>query len=193
MRVLEKALVILVLIGIVFKLLHYPGGGLLIVIGLFLLSILYFALGWLLMRDRATKVNRLGISIPAGLSLSIICSGIMFKLQYWPGSGVMLLAGTTLLAAMMIATIAVRASDVSGDPGLKGFYNGTLKRLVIYAVIGAMLFLTPSSALLKLQYRDDPEYLEHLLKLDEDPDNEEYRREYEDFLIRRYSGTDTLN
>ena len=192
MRVIEKVLIILTVIGIAFKLLHYPGGGQFIVIGLFLLSILYFGFSWLLMRDRETKAMRLGIAIPAGLCLSILCAGIMFKLQYWPDTGPMLLAGTILTVSMLIVILAVRPREEAKANGLQGFYRNVLMRAAIYAVIGATLFLTPSSTLLKMQYGDDPEYLEHRLRLLEDPDNEQYQREFEDMMMRRFNGEDTL-
>ena len=77
-------------LGITFKFMHWPGAGVMIVLGL--TSFALFFMPMLLRKklkgessERKTAMNTLGAS-----GLTLFALGILFKIQYWPGADVML-------------------------------------------------------------------------------------------------------
>lgn len=77
-------------LGITFKFMHWPGAGVMIVLGLTFFALVFMPM---LLRkklkgeasERKTTMNTLGAS-----GLTLFALGILFKIQYWPGADVML-------------------------------------------------------------------------------------------------------
>src|SRR5687768_18579012 len=117
MRKTEVILLIAAFIGFIFKLQHWTGAGILVVSSLMLLSILYFPFGLLLFNDikpgdslrRTTYRNlstyRIWGSVGLGIALSAIASGILFKVQHYPGVASSLSGGVTLLLIILVISL----------------------------------------------------------------------------------------
>ena len=77
-------------LGITFKFMHWPGAGVMIVLGLTSFALIFIPM---LLRkklkgepsERKTAMNTLGAS-----GLTLFALGLLFKIQYWPGASVML-------------------------------------------------------------------------------------------------------
>jgi hypothetical protein len=95
LKKLYKISLAILFLGLMFKIMHFKGAGLLLVIGIFLLAI-YFIMG------QKTKNNNkiLGLIYRSSFSLSII--GGMFYIMYWPGSGFIRILGNSLLLISFI-------------------------------------------------------------------------------------------
>jgi hypothetical protein len=89
----EKTLVAIFLVGIIFKLVHWPGGGPLVVVSLSTLALLYFPLALYFFCDKKIKQQNQTLSIITGSILAIIPIGVMYKIQCWPGAQIYLLLG----------------------------------------------------------------------------------------------------
>ena len=78
--------VILLVIGSFFKLMHWPGAGILLVLGVVVLSLLFLPLLFLTKKaeskTRAEKVI-LGLGALVGI---LYCLATLFKIQHWPGA-----------------------------------------------------------------------------------------------------------
>ena len=77
-------------LGITFKFQHWPGAGVMIVLGLTSFALVFIPM---LLRkklkgeasERKTLMNTLG-----AVGLTLFALGILFKIQHWPGAGIML-------------------------------------------------------------------------------------------------------
>jgi hypothetical protein len=87
---LYKIALAILFLGLMFKIMHFPGAGLLLMIGIFLLAV-YFIMG------QKTKNNNkiLGLIYRSSFSLMII--GGMFYIMHWPGSGFIRILSNSLL------------------------------------------------------------------------------------------------
>jgi F0F1-type ATP synthase assembly protein I len=192
MRILEKIIIVFCIIGLGMKLFNVAGGSIFIVFGLTALSILYFALSWLLLRDRTTKTNNLGISITAGLALATACSGLMYKLQHWPGGSAMLIGGMVFLMPLLIICVMLYNRHKHTNEGYKRFYRGAMQRLAPFLFFSLLFAFIPDNTLIRFEYRHDPELARLYIRARENPENDQYWRDLEDYEISRYYQSDTL-
>jgi hypothetical protein len=211
MKIAERICIILAVAGLLFKLMHWPGAGIMIVLGFSALSMIYFILGWLLFRARKSKATIWGLAIPAGFFLSTAVIGVMFKLQYWPGSSANLAAGG-FISLVVIAPIAfflmrkyegldesytspAKASPLLDQPDnsvvVKGarsaFARNVLTRALIIGGIAVLLYFTPSRTLLNIQYHDDPEYANLMARAIENPDHPEYWKDVDEYREKKFN------
>lgn len=181
----EKILLSIFLIGVVFKLLHWPMAGLLVIIPLSILAMVYYPGGFYFLSVRGSaKQQHLAMSISAGIAFSIAVVGIMFKIQFWPGSALILLVGcaASLLVLVFIQVLKFRSGE------LLGIY---LKRLtfrsLFYIGVTALLYFTPMRTMLSLQYPDDSELVRLMNNAYSNPENETYRQELNDYFEKKQS------
>ena len=180
----EKGLTIAFLIGLIFKYLHWPGGGLILVISLSTMAILYCPGAFYFFSDKTIKKQNLALSIISGFFLAIIPIGVLFKLQYWPGAQVNLLVGAVTAPIILGVTLFLK-SKAADD--LKTYYKNMTIRAVTLTTLTVLLYLTPTASLLKIQYWDDPELARLKTLHYTDPENEEYRRQHDEYMMKRDS------
>lgn len=91
--------------GVIFKILHWPGAGQFIIIGSSSLAIYVLLLGGVLnfslKKDKPTSVFGSKSKL-LGLSLAILIVGLQFKILHWPGAGLQLIIGAISLAIISI-------------------------------------------------------------------------------------------
>jgi uncharacterized membrane protein len=109
-------------------------------------------------------------AIGAGTALSTICVGILFKLQRWPGSDINLLAGLILsLIVLIIAIIRfVKSKDL--------FYRQIFIRFSIIGIFGVLMYFTSTLSLVKIQYRQYPDYIKAYEEYSKNPTNIELQK-----------------
>lgn len=102
----------LLIIGALFKLQHWPGASILIVLGSFLLAAVYLPVfAMVSMRDtrkREKKINKT-LYIVGVITGFIFITGILFKIMHWPGAGVALMVSVLLTVAVFIPILVVHA------------------------------------------------------------------------------------
>jgi len=146
MKRLELILGAVVVVALFFKVLHWPGGSLMLTIALTGLASIYMFWGFALLNnvsdDKAfsksaysgISTTQIVVSIIAGLGLSAVCMGILFKMQHWPGAVIILLAGLiTIFGAGKFAYFKFWQSK-------NDFYKLILFRIAIIGVIGLFCF-----------------------------------------------------
>src|ERR1051326_3893729 len=170
LRFLEKILVVLTVIGMIMKFTIAGGAGIFIVIPLTLLAILNFPFGYFLNKSKNSSANVSWLSLLAGMAFATALIGILFKLQYWPGSSINLLLGLLLSSFILAICISKEKKLPAGDEKKK-YFSSLIQRSSIILLISALLFCIPQSALIRFQYRNDPQLAELLISLQADPFN----------------------
>jgi hypothetical protein len=186
MKLAEKILILIAIIGLIFKLMNWPFAGLILTISLTSLSILYIGFSYFLYKK--TEKNNIALSIISGVFLSILLNGILFKLMHWPLAGIQLLLGIMHTAIIfVIAFILFFTSD-----NLKQYCKKISIRTGIWLVIGILLYsTTTTTTLIKIQHRDDPELIRLMINAYTKPYNErdyiellEYETKQDSLLIK---------
>jgi len=102
----------LLIIGAIFKLQHWPGAAVMIVLGSFLLGAVYLPVfAMVSMRDtrkREKKVNKT-LYVVGVITGFIFITGVLFKIMHWPGAGVSLTVSVLLTVVLFIPVLVVHA------------------------------------------------------------------------------------
>ena len=93
---------LLTLLGALFKSMHWPGAGLLIMLGGFFFSIVFMPLLIILkLRDDESKREKLVFSFGLLLSIGLI-TGVLFKIMHWPFANNLMLYSTGLFIFLYV-------------------------------------------------------------------------------------------
>lgn len=179
MRIAEKILLIALITGIILRFSLILIGEEITIISLLTLSGIYFALGFLLfnqikLRDVTKKgtfekltTTSIVIAVLAGIALSIVCVGALFRFMSLPGSGQMLMIGSVSLIIVSILAAVLKSV----------FLKSILTRTIPVLIIGIVLLFVSELSMVKLMYRNHPTYVEAYVRYYEDPKNEALRKE----------------
>lgn len=146
-RIMKKIMYILgvmapslVIIGTLFKIQHWPGANILLVIGLTLLAALYLPV-FVTIKIRDTRKKGLAVNTPmyiiglvAGITFIL---GALFKIMHWPGAG-FVLAFSSLFAVLVFIPILVIHALKDKENQLQSFT--TLIFVLSFAAIAFMTF-----------------------------------------------------
>ncbi|MBL4592528.1 MAG: hypothetical protein JKX68_01790 [Flavobacteriales bacterium] len=135
---------ILLLFGTIFKIQHWPGAGLMYVLGATSLCFLFMPL-FLTVRIKE-KVGKLNIvtNVLGMLSAIALCLGILFKVMHWPWANILMNSGATLLILIFLPLYIYN-----------GFKTNTLKTSTIVPVIIAVAGFSLMFSLVKLRNSSD--------------------------------------
>lgn len=94
--------VVLIVIGAIFKVMHWPGAGIMYVSGFVLFSLLFIPLNIVLQsRDNKNKIDKTVMIL--GLLLTISGSfGLLFKVMHWPGASFLFFGSLGLFGLVFI-------------------------------------------------------------------------------------------
>jgi hypothetical protein len=185
MKILEKILVAAIAIALIMKFSLISGGDILALWTMVILGCLYYPLGFLFLnqirlrhvfkKEAYQNVTTPGIilSVVLGISLSTIIIGSLFKLLSIMGADGMLRIGLIVTAILSIISLVI---SMTGNGTSNKFM---LWRAGIIAGIGIVLLLTSELSIVKLQYRNHPQYIEAYTNYLADPRNEELYRKVE--------------
>jgi hypothetical protein len=121
---------VLVITAALFKAYHWPGGGVMITLALFITGMVFLPL-FVMVRIRDTR--RMDEPVPLALYLTGMISGMiailgtMFKVQHWPGASIMLVLGLVGLALVFLPAFAryrIRDARQKNEPINKGLWIG---------------------------------------------------------------------
>ena len=118
-RIMKKFMYILGMIapamlitGTIFKIQHWPGAGVLLVLSLFILGAIYLPV-FVMVKIRDTRKESKKVNMPMyifGLIAGIIfIAGAMFKIQHWPGAGIMISLSGLVTVLIFIPILVVQA------------------------------------------------------------------------------------
>ncbi len=175
----EKILWALVVIAAVMWFFNVPGKGVLFTLILTSLSLLYYVLGFVVFngigfRQMIGKDGLKGLGwkrivwgVLMGFCASLVCLGILFKIQFWPGSATMLMSGIILFVICGIAGLVALGKNA------RAWLKTSLLRAGLMTAIAALMFVITDIHLVSIQYRNDPELAEAWKAALNNPDNPE--------------------
>jgi hypothetical protein len=102
----------LLIIGTIFKIQHWPGAGIMLVLSLFMLGAIYLPV-FVMVKIRDTRKKGKKVNMPMyifGLIAGIIfIAGAMFKIQHWPGAGMMISLSGIVTVLVFIPILVIQA------------------------------------------------------------------------------------
>lgn len=178
----EKALVLVFLLGLISKFfIHFPGYSIMLIISLLTIATLYFPLGFYFLCDKKIKTQNLPLSIFGGMALAMVPVGVLFKIMYWPGSFVDLVAGAVFSIVIFLVAY-IKGKNSSAD--LKKYYDQLVLRAAILTSLACLFLVIPSEGLIRFQYRQDPELARVKANYYLHPENEKYAIEYNAYMAK---------
>jgi hypothetical protein len=127
--------VLVLFVGIVFKIFHWPGAS--VIVSISVLALLVFFVIYLLkgVNVLSTSLEKT-IAVIGTLTLCVLLAGFLFKINHWPGAGA--LAGIPQLGFLITGALmlfdAVRETD-KAKQSIKTLFSFTL------LILAAVLFL----------------------------------------------------
>lgn len=183
MKRMERIIGFIAIVGIVFKLIHLPGGSIISILSLSMLSLFHYIFSFSVLNGIAlgdmfnkaaykhTSILKIVVSIIIGISISLIVMGSLFKIQIWPGADFQLMIG--LIVSGTIFPIALFFYFQTKEE----FFLRMIRRIAFYGGIGLMLFITPTDSIVDFYYGSNPEYAELYKKSLAEPENEELQKQ----------------
>lgn len=108
--------------GAMFKIMHWPGAGPLLVFGFVILAGLFFPTAlWVMKKESKLKSSGL-LYISGFLGGFFVMMGFLFKLMHWPGTGFILLAGYPIMCFLFMPTLLIQLLKNTTDSLLKKAY-----------------------------------------------------------------------
>ena len=158
----------------VFKLQHYPSAGILLVVGAIILVTLFLPSSLMVLWKESKSKKNIFMFVTAFFASALFIAGILFKVQHWPGSSVMLVLGVMialliLLPASMVSALKNQEHNlpswviISGAASLFLYGAGFLVKVMHWP--GASVLLTIS--IISLVSIIIPAYFYHRWKDDE--------------------------
>ncbi|WP_066627900.1 hypothetical protein [Labilibacter marinus] len=136
------------------------------------LSLIYFALGFAILNDNTFKDPfkkdsisniQMVLSIAYGIAFSTILVGGFFNLLSIPGVMGQVIFGMGLLVILTLIFIFTQ-TKYSAE-----FKKNAIPRIVIFLIFGTILLVKPPSFFFKIQHRNNPEFIEAVMKAKANP------------------------
>jgi hypothetical protein len=129
---------VIVLIGGVFKIMHWPGAGIALPLG----GILFLAYALLLYTDKqafATTSLQKASNVFVLIAMLLISAGFIFKMQHWPGARVLIYISNIALLALIPVSF-IKASKESEPVKKLNFFNEAIVLILLLSLSLLLLF-----------------------------------------------------
>lgn len=134
--------IILIMLGVTFKSMHWPGAGIMVVLGLAFFSLIFIPLNIILkFKDDKAKNNRLIMTVGL-LTASAATIGVLFKIMHWPMANIIMFSS---LLVFMIVFIPIYFIVKYRDPESR--FNAIINTTFMVGAAGmlfALINLHPS-------------------------------------------------
>jgi len=128
---------LLILVGVILKTQHWPGAGVILMLGIVAFAAIYAILLFIdrqkSLKSSIAKTSNLFVL----LAMVLISVGFLFKMQHWPGAGVIIYVSNVALLAL-IPIKYLQAAKEKDKVKSTNFYN---EAFVITIILGFSLFL----------------------------------------------------
>lgn len=184
MKLTEKILWGLCILGLILNVSLVPGGAILTVFSFALLSCFYFYFGFaflngIRLRHTFKKSSWKGIStlrilsaIFSGFAISSSLIGLLYYFLFWPGAKVMLLSGLFFMGITLIV------GSIKNNKTI--FYKRILTRIIVFTAVTFIFYLIPKERLLEFKYRNHPSYVEAMKNVWKNPYDIEARKQLDE-------------
>jgi len=104
----------LLLAGTIFKLMHWPGANIMVLLGAAALVLGYFPL-LLNFKIKESPQNERPLHVAGFIGITLTTLGVQFKIFHWPGAAVMLISGMAVLAFLYVPMFYYMRYKVSNN------------------------------------------------------------------------------
>ncbi|TBX71088.1 hypothetical protein EZL74_00885 [Flavobacterium silvisoli] len=132
----EKVLAVIVIIGLILKFFHIPGGNILTILSMMTISFFYFPLGFYFLSHKKIDNTTVGFSILSGFLLSTLVTGCLFKFMSWTGAMMVLSVG--IISCLPIAFIAYRKFTKQKESEHSDYYKNIVVRVAFFGILGLL-------------------------------------------------------
>lgn len=170
---IEKGLILLSAVGMLFKYLHLPFASMILIMSLSTLGMFYFFTTFSTMVKLDLGLGRLS---RFGVLLSLVPIGVLFKIELWPMAEMHLQIGlgvSFFITGFMLYDFFQRTNGSTGMAFI---------RPLAMTCVAACFLLIPNSSLINHYCEGDEDCNRILNLLQKEPGNQEYQQEYKDWL-----------
>ncbi len=136
---------VLITIGGIFKIMHWPAAGILLTLGIMNLCLIFFPIAFI-SSFKNSESKKKWIYIAAFLTLFIVFTGALFKIMHWPGAGNILLVGI-LIPVVLFLPVYLYHHYKDKEESLKNFMY-IMFFLVYLSGMSALLAINVSKSVL---------------------------------------------
>lgn len=127
---------ILIAVGTVFKTLHWPGAGIAITIGAAALALYSFFYMYERLKESSGGIEKTYIAF-FGISGILLPLGFLFKMQHWPGAGILIYSFFAAYVILVILSILRAVNEKDKDLQYKYTNN------IIWLIGGIIILAYP--------------------------------------------------
>jgi hypothetical protein len=150
MKIFGMVSMSLIALGAIFKIQHWPGAGIMLIVGFLLLITVFFPSALWVMKKESKLKGIFFIYLISIIGGIFLMCGFLFKLQHYPGSGILMLLGYSILALILVPAILIallrdeksknlQASFIIGAISLMFYLFGQLFKIQHYAGANVLL------------------------------------------------------
>lgn len=138
-------------IGTIFKIMHWPGAGVLLVFGFFVLCAIFFPMAVHTNYKKSEKKQNLFLHVAILVGGVFFMAGVLFKIMHWPGASPLLLIGYLVLLCLYLPTLLVVNIRKEQSVKTKRIYSLGIVSMIIFACSSMFkMFHWPGAAILML-------------------------------------------
>ena len=164
MKRAESLFFIIIVLGCVFRLMHWPYASIILTFGVLFLALLYFFFGFALLNqigfrgifkaESYTSISKLRVfgAVVTGMVFSLIIIYCLFKVQFWPYGHIGLQQALILYIIILIVALVFYFFK------RKQFLKDNYFRLILIGFIGLLIYSISTFQLVDIYYGSDPEY-----------------------------------
>ena len=189
---------ILLLISFILRFFLVPGGIILSVFSLSILALLYQVFGIVIFNNikirnlfkkesfRGVSAIQLIGSVGVGFGLSMVCIGVLYKLQNWPGANFTTIVGLSIIILLTLITF------IEYLKSKRNYFSRILKRVVLFGIFGFVFLSLNSMSITKIEYRNHPDYLKAIENYLNDTTNDTLKEKMEYEYLKTFMSEEEL-
>ncbi len=136
----------ILMLGLVFKMNHWPGAGIMLTFSILLMAVFFFPMAIVNSYKKQAKGKHLTLHVVGYITILIILLGALFKIQHWPGAGILILIGLPLPFILFFPLYLHYHKKTKQEYNINFF--GMVFFLLFLAVFSALLALNVSKDVL---------------------------------------------
>lgn len=133
MKIFGVISTILLAFGALFKIEHWPGAGIMITLGFFLLCFVFLPSAVYVSYREVSNRTKLFVHITGFISAFLFSVSFLFKIQHWPGAGILMLVASLICGLFFIPAFFISR--------LKESNSSSQKVATIFGLLGALVYL----------------------------------------------------
>ena len=128
--------IIVLLIGVIFKMFHLPGAGIIVSISSLALIVFFITYLFVGIKALSTSIEKAsGISV--GVAMCLTVAAFLFKIQHWPGAGIIILV--SLIALFVTAILLIIDTIMESDEAKQSIKTAFAFSLAVIVIILIMI------------------------------------------------------